>query len=151
MPIDRVINLVNNMSDVTLGDFFIYEDGTPADILPREQRSKTTAAPSVREDGDTAAQMKLEMLELRLANAQERELLMREREDAVKSLTADYEKRLAAQKTDYEQRLKDLERLMQATIDSQRETIITLREQNNDGEKKDGDHRSLTIAADDRH
>ena len=125
VPTERIINLVNQMKDVSLANFFIYEDTNEGvEIIPKDKRPRKTGED---DNAELVRQLKLDILEMRLANSQEKELLAMQKESDMKALAEKYEKQLTEQKKDYEKRLDDLQRLMQGTIDLQKDYIVDLK------------------------
>lgn len=119
VKMERLVSLVNNMDDVSLSDFFVYEDDgekvEAATREPKKRRGKTAD----KDDTD----MRLELLQEKLEHQQDINRLHEE----------------------YGKKMSDLQQLMQRTIDAQGEQIAILKERL--GEKRSS-YSSIGIAAD---
>lgn len=117
--LQRLVSLVNNMWDVSLSDFFVYEDdGENVETVTREPK-KRRGKQEEQDDTD----MRLELLQEKLEHQQDINRLHEE----------------------YGKKMTDLQQLMQRTIDAQGEQIAMLKERL--GEKRSS-YSSLGIAAD---
>lgn len=111
IPVNRIINLVNQMEGVSLSDFFIYEDdGTGVEVDIKERRKRQRPG---NDDDTRLTDIRQKMLELRIEHLQEIDALKVEsqrREDAVR------------------EDMRERQRIMQQTIDIQRDEIERLRD-----------------------
>lgn len=110
LPVNRLVNLVNNMEDVTLGDFFVYEDGEGVQLPAAEGRR---APVSEKELSD----MRLEMMQMKIDHLQELERVRNE-----------YRQREDALRQQYEERLAQQQQVLQKAIDTQADTVRALKD-----------------------
>lgn len=133
LPLRHILKLCNHY-DLSLSDFIENAEEPPVSRRRGQREGR---------DGDVSA-VRLELLQQRIDHVQELRL--------VRETAAANEAKI---RQDCEQQLLKQERLMQQTIDAQREIITdlrkTLEELRGEETKKDGDyHPYQVIAADDR-
>lgn len=125
LPLKHILKLCNHY-DLSLSDFI--ENADEPQVKKRRGQGS--------DDSQEVRDMRLELLEARADHLQQmasQQEQARCREDAIRQ--------------EYEQKIAELKRLMQTTIDAQHETILSLREQI-ERTKKEGDHHPYKIAAD---